>query len=137
MRRHPRYEAFIDCELAGDRGMRASATLVDISLGGAGIKVNGWDGSELLALGLAHGDQRLILRCEVRHAQPLWGKMLLHTQFIDATAEEAEALGRIIDDLRAEEERSTRLMSRGGPLNFRRLRERLRGGRAASSQRVA
>lgn len=127
MRRHPRYEAFIDCELAGDRGMRASGTLVDISIGGAGIKLNGWDGSELLALGLTHSEQRLILRCEVRHAQPLWGKILLHTQFTGLTDEEAEGVQRIVEDLRVEEERAAKLVPRGGPINFRRLRERMRG----------
>ena len=136
MRRHPRYEAFIDCELAGDRGMRTSGTLVDISLGGAGIKLNGWDGSELLALGLSHGEQRLILRCEVRHAQPLWGKILLHTQFTGLTDEEAEGVQRIVEDLRAEEERAARLGGRGGPISFRRLRERLRG-KPDGAERVA
>jgi hypothetical protein len=99
MRRDPRYPASIPCWLETDEGPAIEGTIVDISLGGAGIQTRvAVPGSFRLVF--EHHGEALKLPCVVRHSRDLWSNRRIHAQFAQLDPDQLQALQDVIDDLR-------------------------------------
>jgi hypothetical protein len=134
MRRHPRYEAFIECQVLNREGVARTAIVANLSVGGAGVRIDAWDGDPRIELRFRWRDQDIRLSGEVVHSEPVWS-VTLNIAFSPLTPAQYFSLRQVLDDLRESEERRYDI---DGDLvsSLRHWLERLRG-RRVTGPRIA
>lgn len=99
MRSAPRYPARIDCFLVSADGSVREGLLLDISAGGVGVETDSFDAATDFGLMILSGGEQVCLPCSVRHVRDLWSKKVIHAAFTGLTAEQQEAVERLIESL--------------------------------------
>lgn len=104
MRAHARYPTTMPCWLELSDGRRVDGWLEDISVGGAGVRVNqDLSGTSQFTLIFTAGEGPLRLACDVRHTRDLWRTRFIHARFRRLSPEQQASIDEMVARLAQEE----------------------------------
>lgn len=99
-RRHERFDALIDTEVRCVSGLRYPATILNLSVGGAAVGVDSWEGGDFAELSVMRVARQHWLACELRHVETMWRRTILHLQFRQVTRDQGDAIDMLLVELK-------------------------------------
>jgi hypothetical protein len=97
-----RYPTWLDATIySGSYPSGHPAVVTDLSMDGASVEVDEWNGDPFYRLVLDINGETLQIECECVHYESTWRGVLLHTRFVLLSREQHEVLEAVVAALRS------------------------------------